>query len=162
MMISLEQAILLASEVCNGKIDKLGNPAIFHQAMVLLLAQKMTRDTRTHIIAVLHDIVQYTEFDSVYKKLGDRDLEDAFRAITQKQNEPYRQYLMRVSCNNIARNVKMLDLIYNLSKVSDRSEYAELAEKYRDGIRYLNKRPLEIRPVEYSRGNYSYRVNRRG
>ena len=56
----------------------------------------------------------------------------------------------------------MLDLIYNLSKVSDRSEYAELAEKYRDGIQYLNKQPLEIRPVEYSRGNYSYRVNRRG
>lgn len=143
-MISLEQAIRLTSEICNGKVDKLGNPAIYHPIMVLLLAQKMTRDTRTHVLAVLHDITQHTDYDSIHNKLDDRNLEDSFRAITQKKNETYKQYLMRVSFNNIARNVKMLDLIHNLSKVTGRPEFMEFTERYQEGLRYLNKKPLRI------------------
>lgn len=155
-MISLENAILLALKAHEGQTDKAGNPAIFHPLMVLLLAKNLSNDLRSHILAILHDAVEDTGDTSIYDKLDDRDLESALRAITRRKNEPYKQYLMRLSHNSLARKVKLLDLVHNISRGVGKPEFASLVEEYQDALQYLNNQPLQIRSTEYFHDNSSH------
>lgn len=92
-MSDLTIAIRIAAELHRGQVDKAGLPYILHPLRVML---SMDDDLR-RIVAVLHDVAE--------------DSEDGWRAL---HDETYEDFILRVSRNPLARQVKIADIRDNL------------------------------------------------
>jgi (p)ppGpp synthase/HD superfamily hydrolase len=145
------KAIIIAATAHKEQVDKGGNPYIFHCMKVMNSVYEainkyvtMSDDDKEDylIVAVMHDVIE----DSPHK-LEDfipsgfsRHALEALDAITKRPHETRKEYLKRVKMNEIARFVKIHDLIDNTNL--DRLKSITLGdyirqEQYANEIFYL-------------------------
>lgn len=144
MMVSLDQqlynAINLATYLHNGQLDKAGEPYILHPLRTLA----RTRNRKEQIVALLHDIVEdtYYKIEHLRKHGFSDDIIEAIDYLTRKEGETYNDFIERISENELAAKVKLLDLEDNmdlnrLSTISNAD--LERTEKYKNAYMFLYK-----------------------
>lgn len=123
----IETAIQIAVRAHEGQVDKGGLPYVLHPLAVMglvvldgLEARKIVTHSNLLITAVLHDVVEDTEwtFDELEKAIGfDKEVIDALRLLTHEKGVAYMDYVQKIknSGNEIARLVKIADLRHNTS-----------------------------------------------
>ncbi len=133
-----KKALKLCFEAHKNQVDKSGMPYVFHP---FHLAEQMT-DERTTIVALLHDIVEDTDytFDDLRNMGFESDIIDALMLMTHDKAVPYMEYVAKIKNNPIARTVKLADLRHNsdLSRLDTVDEKAlKRKDKYSEAIRLL-------------------------
>ena len=116
--------------------DKAGFPYILHP---IHLAEQMDDESST-IVALLHDVVEDTEWDmdmirkEAQEKCGGfpEEVFEALGLLTHNDGSPYMEYVESLSSNPIARKVKLADLENNM----DTSRIKELGP---DDLKRLEK-----------------------
>jgi guanosine-3',5'-bis(diphosphate) 3'-pyrophosphohydrolase len=111
-MSNLELAILIATIAHAGQVDKAGQPYILHPLRVML--RLSTEPER--IAAVLHDVLEDCRGWTLERLRGHfgPEVASAVDALTRREGETYRQYILRAAADPIARAVKVADLHDNL------------------------------------------------
>src|SRR5690606_4009556 len=108
-MLTLEKAIIFATEAHAGQKDKSGQAYILHPLTVM---SKMDTDTE-RIVAILHDVIEDTSYtlDDLQKlfHLSEEKL-IAVDLLTKKEGYDYDKYIQNIKDNPIARKVKIADL----------------------------------------------------
>lgn len=120
----LSKAIRIASVAFEGKDDKGGQPYILHCLHVM---NKVAPDHDLMIIAVLHDLVEDTEwkFEDLIDQGFSHRVITALDCLTHRDKEEYDDYIRRIATNADARRVKLEDLKHN----SDITRMKGLREK---------------------------------
>lgn len=136
----LSQAIILATVSHDGQVDKGGHPYILHP--LRLMAQCQTDDKR--IVAVLHDIVEDTPvtLDDLRSGGYPEHIVEAIDALTRREGEFYMDFIVRTHKNNLAKKVKMLDIVDNmdLSRIPNPTEADHSRmERYNKALRVLRE-----------------------
>jgi (p)ppGpp synthase/HD superfamily hydrolase len=112
---TVEDAIALAARLHRGARypSPEAEPYVFHALRVML----QFADPADQMAAVLHDVVEDTEFtldnlrDAGYRP----EVVDAIDALTHHSHDSYEQYIESVARNPVARRVKIIDLEENLA-----------------------------------------------
>lgn len=135
-----KKALKLCFEAHKDQVDKSGVPYVFHPYH---LAEQMN-DEKSAIVALLHDIVEDTNytFDDLKKAGFDNEIIEALMLMTHDRDVPYMTYVAAIKQNPIARAVKLADLRHNsdLSRLDNVDEKAlERKEKYSAAIELLIK-----------------------
>ena len=114
--IDIEKAEAMARKAHAGAVDKSGKPYIEHPERVAARLEK----PEEKVVGWLHDTVEDTDLtlEDVRQEFGP-DTAEAVDAISHREDEPWAAYLMRVKANDVARAVKISDLIdnSNLSRI---------------------------------------------
>jgi len=99
-------------------------------------------DPVDQMAAVLHDVVEDT--DREIRDLVDRgfpkEVVTAIDCLTHRSNELYDDYIERLSLNDVARRVKIIDLRHNLAnnrRLSDSSQSTERIARYEKALTRL-------------------------
>ena len=135
-----KKAMKLCFEAHSGQHDKSGVPYVFHPIHV---AEQMDDEAST-VVALLHDVVEDTEFtiDDLKDQGYSGEVLDALVLLTHDPDEPYLKYIERVRENPIARKVKLADLAHNSDPTRlDREpteKDLERLEKYSRSIEILS------------------------
>ena len=111
-MPTIEDAILWATEVHRGQVDKAGHPYILHPLRVML---RMTSDD-ARFVAILHDTIEDSDhtLDDLRALGYSETIIAAVDAITRRADETYEQFIQRLKPNPLARKVKLADLLDNM------------------------------------------------
>lgn len=132
------EAMKIAYKAHHGQVDKGGIPYIFHPYH---LAEQMP-DEFTTCVALLHDVVEDTDvtLEELKRTFPDEVIE-AVAVMTHGKDEPYLDYVRRVSKNPIAKIVKLADLRHNSdeTRLENASEatLTYFREKYRKAFEIL-------------------------
>lgn len=135
-MPTFEDAIILAARAYRGRVDKEGQPKIFHHIRVML----RFNNANERIVAILHDLIKANGFvlDHLRTTGYSEQILQALDCLTRRKNESYEQFVERVKENPIARKVKIADLEDNvdLKRHSRHSVFTEenlrLMRKYQN------------------------------
>ena len=133
----VESARLLAEQQHQGQVDKSGKPYILHPTRV---AGRM-KTPEEEVVGWLHDVVEDTGLSlaEIEQQFGP-ETANAIDAISRRENEPWGIYLERVKKNQIARSVKISDLIdnSNLSRLDNVTMVdVKRQEKYNRALQFL-------------------------
>jgi (p)ppGpp synthase/HD superfamily hydrolase len=112
-MSTLERAVAIAAEAHAGQVDKAGAPYLLHPLRVML--QMRTQEER--IVAVLHDVVEDSEFwmlDRLRAEGFPPSIVEAIHALTRRLGETYDDFIGRAGRHPMARRVKVADLHDNM------------------------------------------------
>ncbi len=135
-----KKAMKLCFEAHKDQVDKSGMPYVFHP---FHLAEQMP-DEETTIVALLHDVVEDTEYSlDDLKDMGfSKEVLDAIALMTHDEAVPYMEYVEQIKKNRIAAIVKCADLMHNsdLSRLDTVDEKAiKRVEKYKQAIAILER-----------------------
>jgi (p)ppGpp synthase/HD superfamily hydrolase len=138
-MSSLEKAIRIAAQAHEGQRDKAGAPYILHPLRVMM---KMATETE-HITAVLHDVVEDTDWtmERLHQEGFHEEILAALDCLTRQNGEEYEKFIERVKLNPLAIKVKIADLEDNLdvARLKEVTEAdAKRLEKYQQALQMLN------------------------
>ena len=135
----LEKAIEIALKAHKGQTDKAGQAYILHPLRLLTMANT----TEQKIVAVLHDVVEDSDF-----KLQDLEKEgfpapilEAIDCLTKRKGENYDNFIQRISSNKLAVVVKKLDIKDNLNILrlkEVKNEDCKRLNKYLKALKRLN------------------------
>ena len=133
-----KQALKLCFMAHRDQLDKSGIPYVFHP---FHLAEQM-QDENTTIVALLHDVVEDTQFtlDDLSGMGFEKEVVDAISLLTHDKTVPYMEYVKKIKANPIAKAVKLADLRHNsnLTRLDEVDEKAlKRKEKYSEAIRLL-------------------------
>lgn len=105
-------ALVLAAMAHDGQKDKGGHPYILHPMRV---ASHMNSDT-LRAAAVLHDCFEDTDMteEELLESGISPGIVELVHVLTQREEETYTDYVMRVSKNRLATIVKIADLNDNI------------------------------------------------
>lgn len=111
-MFTVDDVSRFACAKHEGQVDKIGFPYWNHLDRVA--RQFEMEDYR--IIAYLHDILEDTEttIDDLINLGIPWKIVEIINILTHKKNEPYENYIQRVSKDSIAREIKFVDIYDNL------------------------------------------------
>jgi len=129
----LAKAIGIAAEAHSRQLYN-DEPYVFHPLRVMMAAE--TEEER--IVAVLHDVIEDSSWtlEDLYWHGASEAIIDAVRHITRrKHQETYREYILRVKENDLARRVKLLDLHDNMNHAPRQS----LWERYTKALVVLGE-----------------------
>lgn len=134
-----KKALKLCFEAHKDQTDKTGLPYVFHP---FHLAEQMT-DEYTTVVALLHDVVEDTEYTlNDLKEMGYPDeVIQALTLLTHDDGSEYMDYIARIKPNPIARAVKLADLKHNseLSRYDMIDSHAiKRTAKYKQAIEFLS------------------------
>jgi len=111
----VELAESIARKAHAGKFRNDGvTPYITHPERV---SKWFPDDLKAQAVAWLHDVIEDTE-ESAGSLMGagiDRDVVEAVVALTKSEREDYDQYLIVVKANDLARRVKIQDMLDNFA-----------------------------------------------
>ena len=137
----LGKAISIATEAHAGQFDKGGRPYILHP---LHLMNQLSYDVELMIIAVLHDVVEDSDWTigGLRNEGFTKRVVSAVARLTHRPDDSYDHYIFRVGTNYDALRVKRKDLEHNscitrLKGVT--SKDLERAEKYHKAFMYLGE-----------------------
>ncbi len=109
----LNKAIVLAATYHDHQKDKAGQPYILHPLRIMMQAETIEEK----IVAVLHDIIEDT-----FIRLRDLKLHGfseyiirALDCLTKRDDETYFDFIRRISENELATKIKILDLKDNMN-----------------------------------------------
>ena len=134
-MLTLEDAITLATKAHKGQKDLSGMPYILHPLHVM---SKM--DTITEmIVAVLHDVTEDTDYTIEHIRCSGitEEINDALIMLDKNKHDKENQYekMIKIIKNNpVARKVKIADLEHNmdLRRIINREDMEEVdLERFR-------------------------------
>lgn len=114
-----EKALSIAIAEHYGQKDYQGQPYILHILRVITNLSKMGYNEDDYLsAAALHDVVEDTECSlERLRKLGfNQSVIDAVDALTNRENEVYADYILRLSFNPIATAVKLADIQDHLGR----------------------------------------------
>ena len=139
---NITKALELLMKAHEGQKDKAGRDYRLHPITVAFIAALDGGDENCIITALLHDIVEDTQYtlDDI-KKLGFNDtIISALSKLTHDKSVPYMDYIKNIKTNNTAAAVKRADLKHNmdltrLDKVTD--EDLKRVEKYKKSLNLL-------------------------
>lgn len=134
-----KKAMILCFEAHKEQVDKSGMPYVFHP---LHLAEQM-KDEDTTIVALLHDVVEDTDYtlEDLARMGFDEKIIEAIKLMTHADGVPYMDYVAEIKKNPIAKEVKLADLQHNsdLTRLDCIDEKAlKRREKYAEAIAFLN------------------------
>lgn len=136
---SLSHAIGIAFSFHHGQKRADGTDFIFHPLTVMLECKSY----KAKIVAVLHDILEDTEFKAEHLEIiFGKEIRDLVELLTLKPNQLYMDYIAEVSKNPITREVKIADLTHNtstLDNIKDPEKKERLTKKYREAFDYISK-----------------------
>jgi (p)ppGpp synthase/HD superfamily hydrolase len=113
MALSIEDAISHVAQLHKGQKDLGGTPYIWHPIRVAMVQPYDLE----RIVALYHDTLEDTELtiEQLEDRFPDRpDVVEAIKVLTHEKNEPYEDYIERISKNAVARKVKLADLEDNM------------------------------------------------
>lgn len=139
MIPTIEDAIVLAARVYQGKVDKEGQPYIFHVLRVMLRFDTPVE----RIVAVLHHMVEDTDImlDNLRTKAYSEEILQALDCLTRRKDEPYEQFIERVKENPIAQRVKIADLEDN----ADLRRFPAFAQENLERVKKYQNVLLQLR-----------------
>lgn len=140
----LDKAIAIASSAFLGKYDKGGEPYILHCLHVMRQVKKLGHEAM--IAAVLHDLLEDRPDEWTAEKLIEEGFDpktvSLIVLLTHLPNEPYMDYILRISVSPTARAIKMADLRHNSDihrmKGLREKDFARL-EKYHKAYSFLKE-----------------------
>ena len=108
--VDVEKARKLAVAAHGNAVDKSGMPYIRHPERVAGRLEK----PEEKVVGWLHDVVEDTDItlSDIEREFGP-DTARAVDAVTHRKGESWADYLVRAKANEIARRVKISDLIDN-------------------------------------------------
>jgi (p)ppGpp synthase/HD superfamily hydrolase len=118
-MLTLEHAIVFATQAHAGQKDLVGIAYIVHPLSVMM---KMDTDTE-RIVAVLHDVTEDTAFTlEDIKELGiTEEMCIALKLLDKNAHSPaddkelrYKNMVVAIAANPLARKIKVADLEHNM------------------------------------------------
>lgn len=136
---NIKKAILIMYDAHKDDLDKSGYPYVFHP---FYLATQMDDEAST-IVALLHDVIEdhgdkYTF--SYLKEVGFSDeVIDALKLLTHDPIVPYMDYVKKIKENEIARKVKLADLLHNSDLSRCNGFKPRKYDTYLEAIEYLTK-----------------------
>lgn len=135
-----KKALKVCFEAHKDQVDKSGAPYVFHP---FHLAEQM-KDEKTTIVALLHDVIEDTEytFEDLRNMGFDNEVIEALMLMTHSKDVPYMDYVAKIKHNPIAKAVKLADLQHNsdLSRLDVVDEKAlKRKEKYSEAISLLTE-----------------------
>lgn len=135
-----KKAMKLCFVAHKDQTDKSGMPYVFHP---FHLAEQMP-DEYTAITALLHDVVEDTEYTlSDLEAMGfPKEIVDAIALMTHDKGTPYMEYVAKIKDNPIARTVKLADIRHNsdTSRLDIVDKKAlQRVEKYQRAIQLLEE-----------------------
>ena len=136
----LDVAIALAATAFKGRFDKGGQPYILH--CLFVMSQMDTDDHDLMIIAVLHDLIEDTDYTiENLRAIGfsERVL-TGLTLMTHLDGVPYMDYIRAIAMNADCRKVKRADLDHNsrlLRMKGLREKDFRRMEKYHTAYEYL-------------------------
>ncbi len=112
-----------------------------HPFRVMKLTRKSLHwdKTKYSMVALLHDVVEDTEWtlEDLRKEEVPEDVIEAVDLLTHRKDEDtYFEYLDKLKDNEVARQVKLADMITNLTFFFIHNKPNKM-KKYLDGINYL-------------------------
>lgn len=141
----LDIAISITAQAFEGKTDKGGVPYVMHCLHVMSEVRKKFReDTELQCIAMLHDIVEDTDWtlDLLREKGFSARVVRGVEVLTHENDISYDDYIKRIGMYEDARQVKMADLRHNSDimriKGLTKKDF-ERMEKYQRSYHYLSK-----------------------
>ena len=133
-----KKALKLCFNAHKDQLDKSGLPYVFHP---FHLADQMN-DENTTIVALLHDIVEDTDYTlKDLREMGfNEEVLGAIELMTHGDDVPYMDYVAKIKENPIAKKVKLADLRHNsditrLDMITQKD--LDRAEKYKKAILLL-------------------------
>lgn len=116
------KAMVIAYNAHMNQFDKAGVPYIYHP---IHLAEQMDTENEC-IVALLHDVVEDTDitFEQLEKDFF-KEVIDAIKLLTHDSDADYMEYVTKIKSNEIARKVKIADIIHN----SDETRLDIITEK---------------------------------
>jgi hypothetical protein len=138
----LGMAISLAAQAFAERYDKQGKPYILHCLRVM---DAIKDDVELQVVAVLHDIIEDTEWDLIglaTKLILTTRQQISLAALTHDPNDSYDDYIRGVAVNPGARRIKLADLVdnSNITRLKGlRKKDFERLEKYHRAFVYLSE-----------------------
>ena len=105
----INTALTIAIKAHKNQKDLGGDYYIFHPLRVMAAV----KTPNEKVAAILHDVLEDSNFNITGYGFNQCIL-DAVSCLTKMKNEKYSDYIMRLSYNDIARNVKIADLEDNM------------------------------------------------
>ncbi len=106
------KALKIAYDAHEGQVDKAGKDYILHPLRVCL----DVKGCEQKIIAILHDVVENSHYTlAELSSYFTREIIDALDALAKRPGEFFEDYIIRVSQNNLASQVKIIDLYDNIN-----------------------------------------------
>ena len=141
----IKAAYELADKAHEGVVRTSGDPYISHPvAVAYILVEKFSMDTDTICAALLHDVVEDSSYtiDDLRMHGFSEEILEAVRLLTHDKDIPYVYYILAIKDNDIARSVKIADLLHNsdlsrLEKVTPEDEVR--CRKYNTAMHLLSQ-----------------------
>jgi len=138
----LDKAIRIMAVAFDGKFDKGGTPYALHCLHVMRAVAHL--GTEAMIAAVLHDLIEDTDWtaEMLLAEGFDPRTVSIIVLLSHADNEPYMDYIMRISVSLIARAIKMADLRHNsdIHRMKGlRPKDHERIEKYHKAYAFLKE-----------------------
>lgn len=136
---TIEDAINIATEAHRGQKDKNGEPYIYHPIRVMLAVQTEYEK----MVGVMHDIIEDTklEIEDLADEGFSNEVIKAVKVMTKSKEQLYRDYLIAVKSNPIARAVKIADIRDNTNPVRlfklAPETVSRMSLKYSQGLQFL-------------------------
>ena len=110
---TLDETFLLVLKAHSGQKDKAGQPYVLHLIRVMMAA---FQDDKHQTVALLHDLVEDTDYtlDDLRAMDYDDEIIAAVDALSKRKGESYQGYVHRVGQNELATDIKIVDLRHNL------------------------------------------------
>lgn len=107
----IETALQIAMIAHSEQKDKGGKPYILHPMKVASMQKK----EECIITALLHDVVEDSSYtiDDLRMHGFSEEILEAVRLLTHDEDIPYVYYILAIKDNDIARSVKIADLLHN-------------------------------------------------
>lgn len=135
-MNQLEIAKNLAWELHGGQYRKDGVTEYVYHPIAVSLHSSLKDDEKAQVAALLHDVLEETKVTKgMLLENFDLEIVWAVELLTKTRGESYMDYLAKVKSNDLARKVKIADMICNLA--DDPSE--RQIRKYAVGLEFLTK-----------------------
>lgn len=135
-----KKALKLCFEAHKEQVDKTGLPYVFHP---FHLAEQMDDEVST-VCALLHDVVEDTDYtlEDLSCMGFPTEVTDVLALLTHDPDEPYMDYVRRITANETASKVKVADLMHNsdVTRLDTVDEWAEKRnQKYKEALKILGK-----------------------
>ena len=112
----VEKAFLFAADAHETQFRSSGEPYVTHTVAAATILAHMHLDADTIIAALLHDVVEDTDWtlDQLRQAGFAEEVVQAVECLTHRDRETYEEFIARVQTNPIATKVKLADLEDNI------------------------------------------------